>query len=157
MISSALYFICFAVLLSNTEKGIRIMSVFGMIHILLENALMFWFSIHIEYFDLSLYLSLCWLLDIALLFSTACVLSGLKKKLMLSLGLPVLFCQIIIMQFPYLLPFGLDFAINSSYQTLMEVMILCASFKDSTVKEWLKTSTIVCLVLLARFMPMFIR
>uniref|UniRef100_A0AAU8GFM5 Uncharacterized protein n=1 Tax=Salmonella phage vB_SEnST11_KE22 TaxID=3161173 RepID=A0AAU8GFM5_9CAUD len=156
MISSALYFLCFAVLLLNADKGIRIMSIFGMIHILLENILYWWFSVHIQFFDLSLYMSLCWLLDIALLFATACVLSGWKKKLMLSVSVPVLFCQIIVMQFPYLLPLALNFVINSSYQTVMEVLILCASFKDNTVKEWLKTATVVSLVVLARFLPMLV-
>ncbi|AFC21410.1 hypothetical protein [Staphylococcus haemolyticus] len=156
MISSALYFICFAVLLLNADKGIRIMSIFGMIHILLENALYWWFSAHGVYFDLSLYMTLCWLLDIALLFGTACVLSGWKKKLTLSVSVPILFCQIIVMQFPFLLPFALNFVINSSYQTLMEVLILCASFKDNTIKEWVKTATVVSLVVLARFLPMLV-
>ena len=157
MISSALYFICFAVLLLNADKGIRIMSIFGMIHILIENIMYWWFSVHVEFFDLSLYITMGWLLDIALLFATACVLSGWKKKLTLSLSIPILFCQIIVMQFPFLLPFALSFVINSSYQTLMEVLILCASFKDNTVKEWLKTATVVSLVVLARFLPMLIR
>lgn len=156
MISSALYFICFAVLLLNADKGIRIMSIFGMIHILLENVLYWWFSAHGVYFDLSLYMTLCWLLDIALLFGTACVLSGWKKKLTLSVSVPILFCQIIVMQFPFLLPFALNFVINSSYQTLMEVLILCASFKDNTIKEWIKTATVVSLVVLARFLPMLV-
>ncbi len=156
MISSALYFICFAVLLLNADKGIRIMSIFGMIHILLENALYWWFSAHGVYFDLSLYMTLCWLLDIALLFGTACVLSGWKKKLTLSVSVPILFCQIIVMQFPFLLPFALNFVINSSYQSLMEVLILCASFKDNTIKEWIKTATVVSLVVLARFLPMLV-
>jgi len=156
MISSALYFICFAVLLLNADKGIRVMSIFGMIHILLENAMYWWFSAHGVYFDLSLYMTLCWLLDIALLFGTACVLSGWKKKLTLSVSVPILFCQIIVMQFPFLLPFALNFVINSSYQTLMEVLILCASFKDNTIKEWVKTATVVSLVVLARFLPMLV-
>lgn len=157
MISSALYFLCFAVLLFNTEKGIRVMSIFGMTHILLENCLYWWFSVHSSFFDLSLYMSLCWLLDIALLFGTACVLSGWKKKFTLSIAVPVLFCQIIVMQFPFILPFALDFVINSSYQTTMEILILCASFKDTTIKEWIKTATVVSLVVLARFLPMLIR
>lgn len=156
MISSALYFICFAVLLLNADKGIRIMSIFGMVHILLENLLYWWFSAHSVYFDLSLYMTFCWLLDIALLFCTACVLSGWKKKLTLAVSVPILFCQIIVMQFPFLLPFALNFVITSSYQTLMEVLILCASFKDNTVKEWIKTATVVSLVVLARFLPMLV-
>ena len=157
MISSALYFLCFAVLLFNTDKGIRIMSVFGMIHILLENIAYWCFSNHVEFFALSLYLSIGWLLDIACLFLTACVLSGWKKKLTLALAVPVLFCQIIVMQFPFILPSALNFVIDYSYQTFMEITILCASFKDSTVKEWVKTATVVSLVVLARFLPMLIR
>lgn len=156
MISSALYFLCFAVLLLNDDKGIRIMAFFGMVHVVLENFLYWWFSTHAQFFDLSLYMSLCWLLDIALLFFSACVLSGWKKKLTLTVAVPILFCQVIVMQFPFLIPSLLSFVINSSYQTLMEVLILCASFKDSCVREWLKTATVVSLLVLARFLPLLI-
>lgn len=156
MISSALYFICFAVLLFNNDVRIRVMSIFGMAHILIENLVYWWFSSHIQYFDLSLYLSICWLLDITLLFLTACILSGWRKKLTLGLALPILFCQIITMQFPDLIPTILGFVVNSSYQTLMEVIIFCASFKDSTVREWVKTSLVMSLVVLARLIPEFI-
>lgn len=156
MISSVFYFLCFVVLLFHVDKGIRIMSVLGMVHILIENIMLWWFSVNTQYFDLSLYLNLCWFLDISVLFGAACVLSGWKKKLTLSLAVPVLFCQIIVMQFPLILPDLLSFVINSSYQTWMEVIILCANFRDNTVKEWIKTASVVSLLVLARFLPMLI-
>lgn len=156
MISSVFYFLCFVVLLFHVDKGIRIMSVLGMVHILIENIMLWWFSVNAQYFDLSLYLNLCWFLDISVLFGAACVLSGWKKKLTLSLAVPVLFCQIIVMQFPLILPDLLSFVINSSYQTWMEVIILCANFRDNTVKEWIKTASVVSLLVLARFLPMLI-
>ena len=151
MITSIFYFVCFIVLATNENMGIRIMSFFGMIHIILENALLWFFTTHINYFDLTLYLTLCWFLDIALIFGSACVLSGWKKKLTLALAVPLLFCQIIVMQFPFILPDLLGFVLTSSYQTTMEVFILCSSFKDNTIKEWLKTSTILSCLILARF------
>lgn len=156
MISSVFYFLCFVVLLFHVDKGIRIMSVLGMVHILIENIMLWWFSVNTQYFDLSLYLNLCWFLDISVLFGAACVLSGWKKKLTLSLAVPILFCQIIVMQFPLILPDLLSFVINSSYQTWMEVIILCANFRDNTVKEWIKTASVVSLLVLARFLPMLI-
>lgn len=156
MISSVFYFLCFIVLLFHTDKGIRVMSMLGMTHILIENILFWWFSVNSQFFDLSLYLNLCWFLDISVLFGAACVLSGWKKKLTLSLAVPILFCQIIVMQFPLILPDLLSFVINSSYQTWMEIIILCANFKDNTVKEWIKTASVVSLLVFARFLPMFV-
>lgn len=156
MISSVFYFLCFIVLLFHVDKGIRVMSMFGMAHILIENILFWWFSINSQFFDLSLYLNLCWFLDISVLFGAACVLSGWKKKLTLSLAVPILFCQIIVMQFPLVLPDLLSFVINSSYQTWMEIIVLCANFKDNTVKEWIKTASVVSLLVFARFLPMFV-
>lgn len=156
MISSVFYFLCFIVLLFHIDKGIRVMSMLGMTHILIENILFWWFSVNSQFFDLSLYLNLCWFLDISVLFGAACVLSGWKKKLTLSLAVPILFCQIIVMQFPLILPDLLSFVINSSYQTWMEIIILCANFKDNTVKEWIKTASVVSLLVFARFLPMFV-
>lgn len=153
MISSLFYFVAFAILCYSGEKGIRAMSIFGMAHIILENLICWYFSINILSFDLYLYLTLCWLLDIAFIFASACVLSGWKKKLTLALSVPLLFCQIIVMQFPYLLPVSLDFVINSSYQTAMEIYILCSSFKDNTIKEWIKTSSVWSCLVLARLLP----
>lgn len=155
MISSALYFLCFTVLLTNIDKEIRVMSLFGMAHILLENTLYWWFSSHIMSFDIILYLTLCWILDVALLFASACILTGLKKKLTLCLAVPVLFLEMIVMQFPYLIP-GLDFVMNSAYQSVMEILIVCATFKDTTKTEVVKAIVVVGLILAARFLPLFI-
>ncbi|UYL84825.1 hypothetical protein pEaSNUABM55_00027 [Erwinia phage pEa_SNUABM_55] len=156
MIASALYFVCFVVLLFHTDKGIRIMSVFGMIHILSENGLYWWFSEHIQYFDWNLYLTGCWFLDIGLLFSSACVLQGWRKKLTLAVSVPVLFSQMLALQYPNVLPDIFGFVVESSYPTMMEMVILCASFKDSTIKEWLKTCVIISALVLARFIPMLL-
>ena len=156
MISSVFYFLCFVVLFFHVDKGIRTMSVLGMVHILAENIMFWWFSENSQFFDLSLYLNLCWFLDISVLFGAACVLSGWKKKLTLSIAVPILFCQIIVMQFPLILPELLSFVINSSYQTWMEVIILCANFRDNTMKEWIKTASVVSLLVLARLLPMLI-
>lgn len=155
MISSVFYFLCFIILLFHSDKGIRIMSVFGMVHIFLENILLWWFSSNTQFFDLSLYLNFCWFLDISFIFGAACILSGWKKKLTLSVAVPILFCQIISTQFPFIIPGLLDFVINSSYQTWMEIIILCANFKDTTVKEWIKTATVISLLVLARVLPLF--
>lgn len=155
MIGSVFYFLCFIILLFHSDKGIRIMSVLGMVHIFLENTLLWWFSSNTQFFDLSLYLNLCWFLDISFIFGATCILSGWKKKLTLSVAVPILFCQIISMQFPLIIPGLFDFVINSSYQTWMEITILCANFKDTTIKEWIKTATVISLLVLARALPPF--
>ena len=156
MIISAMYFVCFAVLLFNTDRGIRVMSAFGITHILCENGLYWWFSEHIQYYDWNLYLTGCWFLDIGLLFSSACVLQGWRKKLTLAVSVPVLFSQMIALQYPAVLPQVFGFVAESSYPTLMEMVILCATFKDSTIVEWLKTVTVIGLLVLARFIPLLL-
>ncbi|QGZ16316.1 putative membrane protein [Erwinia phage Hena1] len=156
MIASALYFLCFAVLLFHTEKGIRVMSVFGMTHILSENGLYWWFTKHIQYFDWNLYFTGCWFLDIGLLFASACVLQGWRKKLTLAVSVPILFSQMLALQYPFVLPEIFGFVVDSSYQTSMEMIILCASFQDNTIKEWLKTVVVISALVLARFIPMLL-
>ena len=132
------------------------MSVFGITHILSENGLYWWFSEHIQYFDWNLYLTGCWFLDIGLLFASACVLQGWRKKLTLAVSVPVLFSQMMALQYPEVLPEMLNFVTGSSYPTMMEIVILCASFKDSTIVEWLKTASVISLLVLARFIPMLL-
>lgn len=156
MIISALYFLCFAVLLFHIDKGIRVMSAIGIAHILSENGLYWWFSQHIQYFDWNLYLTGCWFLDIGLLFTSACVLQGWRKKLTLAVAVPILFSQMTALQYPDILPQIFNFVTGSSYPTMMEVVILCASLKDTTIVEWLKTSAVISLLVAARFIPMLL-
>lgn len=156
MIISALYFVCFAVMLFHSETRVRIMSVFGIIHILAENGLYWWFTEHIQYFDWTLYFTGCWFLDIGLLFASACVLQGWRKKLTLAVSVPVLFSQMIALQFPFIIPQIFGFVAESSYPTMMEMVILCASFKDNTIKEWIKTCIVISCLVLARFIPMLL-
>lgn len=153
MISSVFYFLCFLILFFDENKGIKAMAIFGMAYICLENGLYWFFYQHDYLFDFTLYLLLCWFLEILFIFLSACFLEGWKKKLTLSLSLPLLFCQIIVMQYPYLIPQVLNFVITSSYQTSMEIYILCSSFKDTTIKEWIKTSTVLGCILMARLLP----
>lgn len=153
MIISAMYLLCFAVLLFNTDRGIRVMSYFGITHILLENGFYWWFTQHIQYFDWNLYLTGCWFLDISLLFASACVLQGWRKKLTLAVSVPILFSQMLALQYPAVFLQVFDFAMGSSYPTMMEAIILCASFKDTTISEWLKTVSVLSLLIFARFIP----
>ena len=132
------------------------MSAFGITHILSENGLYWWFTQHIQYFDWNLYLTGCWFLDIGLLFASACVLQGWMKKLTLAVSVPVLFSQMMALQYPEVLPQVFDFVTGSSYPTMMEMVILCASFKDTTITEWLKTAAVISLLVIARFIPMLL-
>lgn len=156
MIISAFYIFCFIVLLLNTDISIRLMSVFGIIHISIENMVYYWYLAHPNLFELNLYLTGCWFLDILLLFSTACILKGWRKKLTLSIAIPVLFLQMLTMQYPFLIPGVFDFVINSSYSTTMEMIILCASFKDNTITEWIKTVLVISSLIFARILPLFL-
>lgn len=157
MISSALYFICFAVLFFHTEKDMRWITIAGMIYILLENILYWWFLNNIYSFDFSIYLACCWFLDVSFLFLTACTLKGWSKKISLAVSIPILFCQILVVQSSSLFPSLTKFAIESSYPTFVEVIIFCYSFKFNTIPEWIKTSTIVSLVVIARLIPSMLK
>lgn len=149
MISSLFLIICFLVLLTKKDKGIRLMSLLCMGHIAIENAMFAFFCHRPELFDLSLYLSLCWSLDTALLFGVACVLTGLQKKLTAALAIPFLLCQVFFVQYPSLFPDLLSFSLSSSYLNFMETFIFVCSLKDTSVKEWLKTSIIIfCIIAL---------
>jgi len=157
MIITVLYFLCFAVLLFNVDKNMRYVALFGMTHIIFENGLYYWFLSNPIFFDLSLYLTGCWFLDIMLIFSSACVLEGWAKKFTLALTIPILFVQMTAMQYPLILPWLLPFAISDAYPSMMEVVILCATLKDTTIREWLKTVTILSLLILARFIHLIVR
>lgn len=157
MILSGFYLICFLLLLSSKEAGIRYLSVLCTLHIALENAFYFWMSKNPNYFDWSLYLTGCWFLDIALLFCCAFLLQGWKKRLTLATCIPILFSQMLCLQYPYVIPWLFGFAVESAYPSMMEMLILCSSFKDRTIKESIRTSLIIGLLVLARVYPYMIR
>lgn len=149
MISSLFLLICFLVLLTKKDKGIRLMSCFCMGHLLLENSIYYFFSRNPYSFDLSLYLTICWSMDTILLFAVGCVLTGVHKKLVAALGIPFLLCQVFIIQYPSLFPALFDFSLSSSYLNFMEAFIFVCSLKDTSVTEWLKTSIILfCIIAL---------
>lgn len=155
MITSILYLLCFVVLLFNIDKGVRYVGLFGILHVVAENYLLWWFSININLFDITLYLSITWIFDVLLIFFSSCVLSGFKKKATLFLALPIFFIQFLSLQFPMLVtPWIFEFAFKDSYLTFMEVLILTASFSDKTVKEWIKTGLVASFLLMARLIPL---
>lgn len=147
MVTSYFLIICFMVLMLKKDKEIRLMSALCMSHIILENLILHFFRTRPELFDLSFYLTLCWSLDIILLFCVACVITGASKKLTLALTIPFLFCQIIVFQYPYMFPSLFSFSLSSSYLNFMETFIFVSSLKDTTLKEWGQTSIIiVCII-----------
>ena len=155
MMTSILYLLCFVVLLFNIHKGVRYVGLFGVFHIILENCLMWWFSVNIHLFDITLVMSLTWILDILLIFLSSCVLTGFKKKATLFLALPVFIAQFMTFQFPILVPLWIfEFSFKDSYLSFMEIIILCASFSDTTVKEWIKTGLVVSFLFIARLIPL---
>lgn len=152
MVSSLLLGICFLVLLTKKDEGIRLMSFMCLSHLLLENAILVFFTNYIEYFDFGLYLNITTGLDILLVYGIACVVSGLKKKILVGLSIPFLLCQVFILQYPTLFPsFLFSFSLSSAYISFMESFIFVSSFAEAekSVKEWLKLSIILfCLMVL---------
>lgn len=106
------------------------------------------FAYHAENYDLTLFLAVNWALDSILLFAVALTLRGLRQILIICLAVPLLFVQVFAIQYPDLFPqYVLDFAFQSASSYFIEVFIFVHSWKDNTVKEWLKTGSVWCLVL----------
>lgn len=147
MVTSYLLMVCFMVLLTKKDKEVRLMSLLCMGHILAENYLFYFFSTRPELFDISFYLTLCWVLDIILLFSVSCIITGVSKRWTLALAIPFLLCQLVVVQYPYIFPSLFSFSLSSSYLNFMETFIFVSSLKDTTLKEWGQTSIIiVCII-----------
>lgn len=150
MIITLVYGLCFAILLMSTDKGIRGMAGFCLVYLISENLVYWYFKTHPWYFDITIYLTICWALDSALLFVVGCTLKGIRQKLMAAIALPMMLVQVFAIQYPMLFPdYIFVFAVQSGHMYFIEAFIFCASFRDNTVSEWIKTSTILFLVVVA--------
>lgn len=147
MISSLFYGVCFMIILLHEDLRVKVMAAICLTYLVVENLVVYYASTYVLNFDITLYFSAVWALDSILLFSVACVVRGLRQKLTIALGLPLLFVQVFAIQYPDILPEYLySFALNSAHMYFIEVFIFSFAHKDNTVTQWLRTGTIIALV-----------
>lgn len=149
MIITLIYGLCFLVLASRKEVGARAMAGLCLAYLICENIILYTFN-SIQFFDLTLYFTICWTLDSILLFVAGMIVRGLRQTLMLVLALPLLLAQVFVIQYPALFPDWLYvFAIQEAHKYFIEVFIFIYSWRDNTVPEWLRTGTVLTLVVSA--------
>lgn len=146
MISSIFYGLCFIILLAQPEVRTKIMAGLCLAYLLLNNVVYWYFSTS-SFFDLSFYLNICWALDSTLLFAVGCTIRGLRQILTILLSLPLMLLQVFVIQYPTLFPDYLYvFSIQNAHMYFIEMFIFVHSWRDNTVKEWMKTGSVLCLV-----------
>lgn len=149
MITSILFGLCFVILATRPDAGAKIMAGLGLAYLVLEN-LMFWFFSGSEFFDITLYFTAAWALDSILLFTVALFVRGYRQIAVLALALPLMLVQVFAIQYPILFPeWVYSFAVQDAHRYFIEVFIFVYSWKDNTVSEWLRTGTVLALVIVA--------
>lgn len=149
MITSIIYGLCFVILATRPDAGAKIMAGLCLAYLVLEN-LIFWFFGGAEFFDITLYFTTAWALDSILLFAVALLVRGYRQIAVLVLALPLMLVQVFAIQYPILFPDWIySFAVQDAHRYFIEVFIFVYSWKDNTVPEWLRTGTVLALVIVA--------
>lgn len=149
MITSILFGLCFVILATRPDAGAKIMAGLCLAYLVLEN-LIFWFFSGAEFFDITLYFTTAWALDSILLFAVALFVRGYRQVAVLALALPLMLVQVFAIQYPILFPdWVYSFAVQDAHRYFIEVFIFVYSWKDNTVSEWLRTGTVLALVIVA--------
>lgn len=146
MISSFFYGLCFIIILMNPDKRTKLMAGLCLAYLFISNAIYYYF-LYSEFFDITLYFNICWALDSILLFSVGCTIRGLRQVLIISASLPLMLCQVFVIQYPALFPEYLyTFAVHDAHMYFIEMFIFVHSWQDNTISEWIKTATVLALV-----------
>lgn len=149
MITSILFGLCFVILATRPDAGAKIMAGLCLAYLVLEN-LIFWFFSGAEFFDITLYFTTAWALDSILLFAVALFVRGYRQIAILAMALPLMLVQVFAIQYPILFPDWIySFAVQDAHRYFIEVFIFVYSWKDNTVSEWLRTGTVLALVIVA--------
>ncbi|MGX4995858.1 hypothetical protein [Enterobacter hormaechei] len=149
MITSILFGLCFVILATRPDAGAKIMAGLCLAYLVLEN-LIFWFFSGAEFFDITLYFTTAWALDSILLFTVALFVRGYRQIAILAMALPLMLVQVFAIQYPILFPDWIySFAVQDAHRYFIEVFIFVYSWKDNTVSEWLRTGTVLALVIVA--------
>lgn len=146
MITSLFFGACFLIMATRKDRRVKVVAGICLAYLFLENSILFLFE-GLENFDITLYLSLTWVLDFLFLFCLALVSKGLRQTLILILSVPLVLVQVFPIQYPSLFPdWVYVFSIQSAYRYFIEVLIFIYSWKDTTVQEWIRTGTVLGLL-----------
>lgn len=149
MITSIFFGLCFIILASRKDAGARVVAGISLAYLLLENILLY-FSLQAEFFDLTLYLTTTWALDSVFIFMIAAFAKGPRQILVVALALPLMLVQVFAIQYPNLFPdWVYSFAIQDAHRYFIEVFIFVYSWKDNTVTEWLRTGSVLSILVVA--------
>ena len=118
-------------------------------YLVLENLIFFFFQ-QAEIFDITLYFTTAWALDSILLFTVGLSIRGLRQIAIVALALPLMLVQVFAIQYPLLFPdWVYSFAVQEAHRYFIEVFIFVYSWKDNKVSEWLRTGSVLSLVIAA--------
>lgn len=149
MITSIFFGLCFVILATRPDAGAKVMAGMCLAYLVLENIIL-WFFSGAEFFDITLYFTIVWALDSILLFAVALCIRGYRQVAVLILAVPLMLVQVFAIQYPFLFPDLIySFAVQDAHKYFIEVFIFVYSWKDNRVSEWLRTGTVIGLVLAA--------
>ncbi|QYC52537.1 hypothetical protein [Salmonella phage SSBI34] len=150
MISSLFYGVCFLIVLLNPSIRIKIMAGICLAYIVIENLILWYTVTNVVNFDITLYHTFGWILDSTLLFAVGCVLRGRRQILIISSAIPLMVSQVLAIQYPSLFsPTIYQWIVENAHMYFIEMFIFAHAWKDNTIKEWLKTGTVLGLVVAA--------
>lgn len=155
MINSVIYGACFLILFFHNDKQAKILAVSCIGYIVTENMVYVFFHRNIDLFDLTLYLNICWALDSILLFVVGCCLRGVRQILVVSLSVPLFLLQVFVVQYPTMFPpWAYVFVIEDAHTYFLEMFVFIHVWQDNTIKEWIKTGTVLFLVAAAHLLKL---
>lgn len=149
MITSIFYGLCFVILATRPDAGAKVMAGVCLAYLVIEN-LILWFFGGSEFFDITLYFTTAWALDSILLFVVALFIRGYRQIAIVTLALPLMLVQVFAIQYPIFFPEWIySFAVQDAHRYFIEVFIFVYSWKDNKVSEWIRTGTVLSLVIAA--------
>lgn len=138
--SSIIYLFCLCIILTDKDNRTKACAFLCSMHIVLENCLNYYLDNNILLFELGLYLTLLWSMDLMLVLICMMILSGLKKKMLSFICGFIVVLQIIFVQYPQINDYVSYILITQGYYTFIETFILLSSFKTETIKDIIKTT-----------------
>lgn len=149
MIVSIFYGLCFVILATRKDVGVKVMAGLCLAYLFLEHVI-FWFYAQAAVFDITLYFTTAWALDSILLFVVGCCIRGKRQIAVVALSIPLMLVQVFAIQYPYLFPDWIyTFAVQDAHRYFIEMFIFVYAWKDNKVAEWFRTGTVLALVLAA--------
>lgn len=149
MTVSILYGLCFIILATRNGGGVKVIAGLCLAYLFLEYVI-FWFYAQAAFFDITLYFTTAWALDSILLFVVGLSIRGKRQIAIVALSIPLMLVQVFAIQYPYLFQDWIyTFAVQDAHRYFIEVFIFVYAWKDNKVAEWIRTGTVLALVLAA--------